>query len=70
MKLENRDNILLFGDVPDDIRMIENKDKKKTLSIAFANRTEDIDDLKRNFDIVSENSEIFDILKEKIKKES
>ncbi len=66
-KLKNRDNILLFGDVPGDIRMIENRDTEKTLSIAFANKDEDIVDLKRFFDIVSEDSEIFDILEEKIK---
>lgn len=47
-QIKNRENILLFGDIPDDIRMIENKDKKKTLSIAFANKQEDIEKLKGN----------------------
>lgn len=66
-KIGTRENVLLFGDIPGDIRMIENKDKEKTLSIAFANKKEDIDGLKRNFDIVSEDSKIFEILEKMIK---
>lgn len=68
-QIKNRPNILLFGDSPGDIRIIENKDKDKTLSVAFANKKEDIEELQRNFDIVSEDSQIFSTLEKIIKKE-
>ncbi len=61
-KLKNREKVLLFGDTPSDIRMIENMDKEKTYSIAFSNRKEDIEDLRDNFDAVSEDSKILELL--------
>ncbi len=42
--------------------MIENMDKEKTYSIAFSNRKEDIEDLRDNFDAVSEDSKILELL--------
>ena len=50
--------------------MIENKDREKSLSIAFANKKEDIDELESNFDIVSEDSKILKMLEENIKNNS
>lgn len=63
-KIKGREYILLFGDTPADIKMMEGKDKDKVLSIAFANKQEEIEELKNKFDIVSEDSEILELLKE------
>lgn len=69
-KIEKKEKVVLFGDTPGDIRMIENKDREKSLSIAFANKKEDIDELESNFDIVSEDSKILKMLEENIKNNS
>lgn len=63
-KIENREYIVLFGDTPGNIKMMEGKEKNKVLSIAFANKTEHIEELKNKFDIVSEDSKILELLKE------
>lgn len=66
-KLKGRENILVFGDRPDDIQMIEGKEPKKTCSIAFVNKQEEIGELKNKFNIVSEDSKILEVLQEVLK---
>lgn len=62
-KIGKREWILLFGDAPSDIRMIEEKNQDKTCSIAFANKKEEVNQLKDKFDIVSEDGEILRVIK-------
>ncbi len=66
-KLKGREYILLLGDRPGDIQMIKGKNQKKTCSIAFVNKQEEIEELKNKFDIVTDDSEILEILEEILK---
>lgn len=66
-KIEDRDYILLLGDVVGDIKMIGSADRKKVLSIAFDNNKGNVEDLEKNFDIISSDGAVLTMLKEKIK---
>lgn len=69
-EINGRDYILLFGDVPGDIKMIGNKEKSKTISIAFDNNKGNLLDLEKEFDIISSDGSVLKMLEEKIKNES
>lgn len=58
----NRKNKLVLGDIPNDIGMTMINKDDNTLSIAFCNIEKNKEELCKKFDIVTENSEIFDLL--------
>lgn len=47
--------------------MIGSADRKKVLSIAFDNNKGNVEDLEKNFDIISSDGAVLTMLKEKIK---
>lgn len=59
--LDKKENILLFGDIVEDIRMIDTKQRDKTLAIGFLDHSIDInlDTYNNNFDIVLTDNEDF-----------
>lgn len=65
-EIEKKDKILLCGDIVEDIRMIEKRQKDKALTIGFLdyNINSNLDIYNRNFDIVLSDNEDFDTVKE------
>lgn len=64
--ISNRNNKLVFGDIPNDIGMTDINKMHNTISISFCNSESLIEGLCDNFDIVTDNSNIFEVLKELI----
>ncbi len=64
--LDKKENILLCGDIVEDIRMIDNKQRYKTLAIGFLdhNIEDNLEIYNNNFDIVLADNETFDTVKE------
>ena len=64
--LDKKDGILLCGDIVEDIRMIDNKQRNKTLAIGFLdhNVENNLEIYNNNFDIVLADNETFDAVKE------
>lgn len=65
-EIEKKDKILLCGDIVEDIRMIEKRQKDKALTIGFLdyNINSNLDIYNRNFDIVLSDNEDFNTVKE------
>ena len=63
--INKRKNKLVFGDIPDDICMSKINKHHTTLSIAFDNHKY-INSLFDQFDVVTDNSNIFDLLEKLI----
>ena len=64
--LDKKDGILLCGDIVEDIRMIDTKQRDKTLAIGFLdyNIENNLEIYNNNFDIVLADNETFDTVKE------
>lgn len=64
--LKNKEKILLCGDIVEDIRMVDDEQKNKTLTIGFLdyNIDNNLDIYNKNFDIVLAGNEDFDSIKE------
>jgi len=63
--IKKRNNKLIFGDIPDDICMSKINEHHNTLSIAFDNQKYD-NSLFDQFDVLTDNSNIFDLLEKSI----
>lgn len=64
--LKNKEKILLCGDIVEDIKMVDDEQKNKTLTIGFLdyNIDNNLDIYNKNFDIVLAGNEDFDSIKE------
>ncbi len=64
--LDKKENILLCGDIVEDIRMIDTKQRDKTLTIGFLdhNIEKNLDIYNNNFDIVLTDNEDFNTVME------
>lgn len=65
-KIKDKDYILLFGDVSGDIKMMGDADKNKVLSIAFDNNKGNIEELEKEFDIISTDGYVLKMIEERI----
>lgn len=68
-KLDKRENIILCGDIVEDIKMTEENKKDKTLTIGFLdyNIDDNLTIYNNNFDLVLTDNETFDTLMEILK---
>lgn len=67
-QIENRKNIILLGDTISDLGMLENLEYNNLIKIAFQNYPEEnLDDFKKNFDIVITGDSNFDYINELLK---
>lgn len=64
--LDKKENILLCGDIVEDIKMVNSNQRSKTLAIGFLdyNIEKNLDIYNNNFDIVLADNETFDTVKE------
>ena len=67
-ELENKGKILLFGDVVEDISMVNKNQLEKTITIGFLDHGEEqnLEVYNKNFDIVLTNNSDFEVVKEVI----
>ena len=70
--IEEKNHILLLGDLAEDIKMIDEKLRNKTLAIGFLDKNieENIDVYNKKFDIVLTNNETFETINELIREEN
>lgn len=61
-KIEDRKNVLLLGDSPNDIGMVEGFDHKNLIKIGFLNEkvSENLEEYRENFDVVLTNDASMD----------
>ena len=69
--VEEKNYILLCGDVIEDIKMIDEKLRNKTLTVGFLDRNieSNINIYNKNFDVVLSNNETFETLNKLIKED-
>ena len=68
-ELDKKENILLFGDIVEDIKMVEKSKINKTLTVGFLDNNIDsnLEVYNKNFDIVLADNETFEVVKKVIK---
>ena len=64
-ELDKKESILLFGDIVEDIKMVEEDSRNKALAIGFLDNNIDsnLEVYNKNFDIVLADNETFETLK-------
>jgi 5'-nucleotidase len=64
-EIKNKSNVILLGDSLGDLSMLENSDYKNIIKIAFYNDNEEnLEEFKKNFDVIITNDGSFDYINE------
>ena len=63
-KVKDRNNVILLGDQVNDLKMVDKNNHNLVVSVGFLTSKEQLDTMKSNFDIVCEENDSYDKVKE------